>query len=111
MSLTREEFEKVDIRVGTIKDVQAFPEARRPARKLWIDFGEEIGIKKTSAQITDLYTKDYLLHKQVVAVINFPPKQIGKFMSECLVLWAVGNKKWTILLHPEQQSQNGMKIS
>ena len=79
------DFQKVDIRVGTIVAVEDFPEARRPAYKLKVDFGEVLGIKKSSAQITDLYTKDDLLGKQVLAVVNFPPKQIGPMMSECLV--------------------------
>lgn len=79
------DFQKVDIRVGTIIEVDDFPEARRPAYKLKVDFGAEVGVKKTSAQITDLYTKEDLLNKQVLAVVNFPPKQIGPFMSECLV--------------------------
>ncbi|MES2560816.1 MAG: tRNA-binding protein, partial [Bacteroidota bacterium] len=87
--ITWNDFEKVEMRVGTIIRVNDFPEARNPAYQLHIDFGES-GIKKSSAQITTLYNKDELLNKQVIAVVNFPPKQIGKFMSECLVLGVVG---------------------
>lgn len=79
------DFQKVDLRAGTIIDVKEFPEARNPAFILHVDFGQEIGIKKSSAQITDLYSKQSLVGKQVIAVINFPPKQIGPIMSECLV--------------------------
>ncbi|MBU2887483.1 tRNA-binding protein [Gilvimarinus agarilyticus] len=79
------DFQKVDIRVGTIVEVEDFPEARQPAYKLKVDFGQEIGVKKSSAQVTALYTKEELLGKQVLAVVNFPPKQIGPIMSECLV--------------------------
>ena len=84
-TITFEDFAKVDVRVGTIIEVHDFPEARNPAYKLTIDFGA-LGIKKSSAQITTLYTKDELLNKQILAVVNFPTKQIGKYMSECLVL-------------------------
>ena len=85
-TLTFEEFQKVEIRVGTIVEVQEFPEARRPALKLWVDFGQEFGVRKTSAQITKNYEKRNLVGRQVAAVMNFPSKQIGKFMSEILVL-------------------------
>ncbi|WP_298487721.1 tRNA-binding protein [uncultured Maribacter sp.] len=105
-----EDFSKIDIRVGTIVAVTNFPEVRNPAFKLEVDFGEEIGIKKTSAQITKLYTKEDLLGKQVTAVVNFPKKQIANFMSECLILGAVDGKDVT-LLRPAQIVSNGLKIS
>ena len=85
------DFEKIDMRVGTIIDVRDFPEAKNPAYKLLIDFGETIGVKKSSAQITALYKKADLINKQVIAVVNFPEKQIANFMSECLVLGAFCN--------------------
>lgn len=108
-TITFEDFAKVDLRVGTIIEVHDFPEARNPAYKLTIDFGA-LGIKKSSAQITTLYTKDELLNKQIVAVINFPSKQIGKYMSECLVLGAV-NGKDVILLNPENKVANGSTVN
>ncbi|AXG74654.1 tRNA-binding protein [Flavobacterium arcticum] len=110
MMLTWEEFEKTEMRVGTIIDVNDFPEARKPAYQLTIDFGTEIGIRKSSAQITKRYTKEGLLNRQIVAVVNFPKKQIGKFMSECLVLGAVGTEGDVILLAPDLRVENGLRI-
>jgi tRNA-binding protein len=109
-TLTYSDFEKLDIRVGTITEVADFPEARNLAYKLVIDFGE-LGIKKSSAQITQLYTKADLLNKQIIAVVNFPPKQIGKLISECLVLGVVGENKEVTLLHPGSEVKNGSKIA
>lgn len=107
--LTYDEFQRVDIRVGTIIDVQEFPEARRPAWKLWIDFGEEIGTRKTSAQITS-YTREELMGRQVAGVVNFPPKQIGKFMSECLTLGFPDADGNVILIGPERPIPNGGRM-
>lgn len=104
-----EDFTKVDLRVGTIIKVNYFPEARQPAYQLTIDFGE-LGIKKSSAQITTLYTKEELLNRQIVAVVNFPKKQIANFMSECLVMGAV-NGNDVMLLKPEQMVKNGSTVS
>lgn len=103
------DFEKIDMRVGTVIAVSDFPEARNPAYQLHIDFGETIGIKKTSAQITALYDKKDIMGLQVVAVVNFPKKQIGSFMSECLVLGAIEGEKVT-LLSPGISSKNGLRI-
>ncbi|MBT9190012.1 MULTISPECIES: tRNA-binding protein [Zobellia] len=105
-----EDFAKIDMRVGTVVRAEDFPEARNPAYQLHIDFGEEIGVKKTSAQVTTLYTKEQLLGSQVVAVVNFPKKQIANFMSECLILGAV-NGKDVELLEPKAVVANGLKIS
>ena len=107
--ITFEDFTKVDLRVGTIIEVHEFPEARHPAYQLTIDFGD-LGIKKSSAQITTLYKKEDLLKKQIVAIVNFPKKQIAKFMSECLVLGTV-NGKDVMLLSPEITVKNGSVIS
>ncbi|MDB5416387.1 MAG: export-related chaperone CsaA, partial [Rubritepida sp.] len=85
-SIAYEDFEKVDIRIGTVIDAQPFPEARKPAIQLWVDFGEPLGVKKSSAQLTVHYTPDRLIGRQVLAVVNFPPRQIGSFLSEILVL-------------------------
>ena len=110
MDLTWTEFEKVEMRVGTILEVNDFPEARKPAFQLTIDFGSEFGIRKTSAQITKRYQKEDLIQRQIVAVVNFPKKQIGKFMSECLVLGAVGLEGDVILLAPDFKIENGLRI-
>ncbi len=104
------DFEKVDMRVGTIIKVEEFPEARKPAYILTIDFGPEIGIKKSSAQITTLYSKKKLKNVQVICVINFPPKQIGPFMSECLVMGAYNERNDVVLIQPQREIQNGAKI-
>ncbi len=106
---TFNDFKQLDIRTGTIKDVQDFPEAKKPAWKLFIDFGE-LGIKKSSAQITKLYSKENLMGKQIIAVVNFPPRQIGNFISEVLVLGVYGNEGEVILLQPERPIENGLKI-
>ncbi|RBN50939.1 tRNA-binding protein [Flavobacterium psychrolimnae] len=110
MELTWTEFERVEMRVGTILEINDFPEARKPAYQLTIDFGSIIGIRKTSAQITKRYQKEDLLNRQIVAVVNFPKKQIGKFMSECLVLGAVGEEGDVILLVPDFKIENGLRI-
>lgn len=109
--LTWEEFDKVEMRIGTILEVNDFPEARKPAYQLTIDFGADLGIKKSSAQITNRYLKEELLGKQIVAVVNFSPKQIGKFMSECLVLGSVGEDNDIVLLSSDQKVANGLRIS
>ncbi|WP_291140853.1 tRNA-binding protein [Flavobacterium sp. UBA7680] len=110
MDLTWNEFERTDMRVGTIIEVNDFPEARKPAFQLTIDFGAEIGIRKSSAQITKRYQKEDLVNRQIVAVVNFPKKQIGRFMSECLVLGAVGEEGDVILLAPDFKIPNGLRI-
>ncbi len=109
--LTISDFQKLDIRTGTIKKAEIFLEARKPAYKLEIDFGKELGIKKSSAQITTHYAADELVGKQIVAVVNFPPKQIGPFMSECLVLGAVQADESVILIQPEAHVSNGLHIA
>lgn len=104
------DFEKLDIRVGTIIEVNDFPEARKPAFQLKIDFGNEIGIKKSSTQITKRYQKEDLINKQIIAVVNFPKKQIGTFMSECLVLGIVGTDSDVVLLSPNFLVENGLQM-
>lgn len=98
------------MRVGTIIDVNDFPEARKPAYQLTIDFGAAIGIRKSSAQITKRYNKEELKGRQIIAVVNFPKKQIGPFMSECLVLGAVGKEGDIVLLSPDFKVENGLRI-
>lgn len=109
MEISWSDFEKVDMRVGTVMTVSDFPEARNPAYQLQIDFGD-LGIKKTSAQITKRYDKKDLVGKQVIAVVNFPKKQIANFMSECLVLGVVGDDKDVILLQPNAHAKNGDRV-
>lgn len=104
-----EDFEKIDLRVGTIVEVNDFPEARKPAYQLRIDFGE-LGIKKSSAQITRLYTKEELINRQIVAVVNFPKKQIGKFLSECLVTGFEDENGDIVLSTVERRLPNGAKL-
>lgn len=109
MTITWDDFEKIDIRAGTITEVTDFPKAKKPAYQITIDFGE-LGLKKSSAQITTLYNKEELLGKQVIAVVNFPPRQIANFFSECLVLGVYTDKKEVVLLQPERKVANGWKI-
>jgi tRNA-binding protein len=109
-NLTWADFEKVEIRVGTILTAEPFAEARNPSFKLTIDFGPNIGVKKSSAQITNHYTCEALIGRQIVAVVNFPPKQIANIMSECLVLGAVDDAHAVTILTPEKQVDNGLRI-
>ncbi|CAA9241746.1 MAG: Protein secretion chaperonin CsaA [uncultured Craurococcus sp.] len=104
------DFEKVDIRVGTITDAQPFPEARKPAIKLWVDFGGEIGVKRSSAQLTLHYSPDRLIGRQVVAVVNFPPRQIGPVLSEVLVLGVPDENGAVVLLKPDLAVPKGGKM-
>ena len=108
--ITFDEFLAVDIRVGTVVRAEEFPEARRPAIKLWIDFGKDIGERKTSAQITRHYTPETLVGRQVAGVVNFPKKQIGKFMSEVLVLGFPDEDGEVVLLHPDLKVPNGGRM-
>ena len=108
-ALTWEEFEKVDMRVGVVVRAEPFPEAMRPAYKLWIDFGP-FGEKRSSAQVTDHYRPDELIGRAVVCVVNFPPKRIGPFVSEVLVLGAYANGREVILLRPDRDVERGSRI-
>ena len=103
------DFSKIDMRIGTIISAEVFKETKKPAYKLIVDFGE-LGKRKTSAQITKRYQPENLIGKQVIAVVNFPPKQIANIMSECLILGAVGNNNDVILIQPENKADNGLKI-
>ena len=103
------DFEKIDLRVGTITEVNDFPKARNPSYQLSIDFGD-LGIKKSSAQVTTFYNKEELVGRQVVAIVNFPPKQIANFFSECLVLGVYTDKKEVVLIGPDRKVANGWKL-
>ena len=105
-----DDFLKVDIRTGTIVDAQPYPEARKPAIKLWVDFGGEIGTRKSSAQLTKHYTPEELIGRQVCAVVNFPPRQIGKFMSEILVLGMPDDEGEVVLIRPDKAIPNGGRL-
>jgi len=106
-----DDFERVELRVGTIIEVLDFLEAKKPSYKLKIDFGDNIGIKKSSAQITDLYKHEELLGKQVIGVVNFLPKQIGPYISECLITGFVQNDGGVVLAVPDKQVKNGLKLA
>lgn len=105
-----DDFLKVDIRVGTVVDAQDFPEARKPAFKLWVDFGPDLGIKKTSAQITVNYKLEDMIGRQIAGVVNFPPRQIGKYMSEFLVLGFPDDQGAVTLIEPSKPVPNGGKL-
>lgn len=107
---TFEDFERVDIRVGTVRDAQPFPQARKPAIKLWIDFGADIGIKRSSAQLTVHYTPEALIGRQVCAVVNFKPRQIGTFMSEVLTLGMPDAAGAVVLIRPDHETPSGGRL-
>ena len=110
-NITWEEFLKVEIRVGTIIEIKDFQEAIKPAYKIKVDLGKQLGIKQSSAQITDLYSKDDLINKQVVVVVNFPPKKIGSFISECLITGFYRNDKKVVLAVPDKSISNGTLLA
>ncbi|MDP6788067.1 MAG: tRNA-binding protein [Rhodospirillales bacterium] len=110
MQISYDDFAKIDIRVGTVSRVEPYPQARKPAYKLWIDFGPEVGEKKSSAQIIEHYTLESLIGRQVAAVVNFPPKQIGVFMSECLVLGFPDAAGRVVLIGPDPKVPDGGRL-
>ena len=110
MTISWNDFEKIDMRIGTIIEATDFPKARKAAYRLLIDFGNEIGVRRSSAQITVHYKKEQLLNRQVIAVVNFPPKQIADFTSECLVLGVYDENNDVVLLQPGKPLNNGLKI-
>lgn len=105
-----DDFERVDLRVGLIVEVKPFPEAKKPAYKIWVDFGDEIGIKKSSAQITDHYSPKQLIGRQIVGVVNFPPRQIGPFLSEVLVTGFFDSAGGVVLATPERPVPIGSRL-
>lgn len=109
-TITYDDFLAVDIRVGTVLRAEPYPEARKPAIKMWIDFGSDIGERKSSAQVTAHYTPESLVGKQVAGVVNFPPRQIGKFMSECLVLGFMDPEGGVVLVGPDKPVSNGERL-
>jgi tRNA-binding protein len=110
-AISWQDFEQVELRVGTVTRAEPFPEARKPAYKLTVDFGAEVGVRRSSAQITDLYEPDELVGRQVLAVTNFPPKQIGPFMSECLVTGFVQADGSVVLAVPERPVADGSRLA
>lgn len=111
MTISWDDFQQVELRVGTIVAAEPFPEARKPAWKLQVDFGAELGIKKSSAQLTALYSPDTLVGRQVIAVVNFPPKQIGRWMSECLVTGFYRDDGAVVLAVPDSAVPNGARLA
>jgi tRNA-binding protein len=110
MSLSFDDFQRLDIRAGTVFRCEAFPEARKPAYKLWIDFGQDVGVKASSARITGLYRPEDVLGRQVLAVVNFPPRQVGPFRSEVLTLGVYVDGETVVLVQPERKVPNGARL-
>ena len=110
-SIDWKDFEQVELRAGTIVNARDFPAARKPAYKLWVDFGEDLGVRRSSAQVTDLYSPEDLIGRQVIAVVNLPPKQIGPFVSECLVTGFHQEDGSVVLATPERSLRNGARLA